>query len=95
MAGTGYGLPHLVALNLQMSFLTPPFGWAFKGASRPGVSSTQGYLRGALPFMSTGAGNLVFYFPTLATWPKVIIAIHEITRFSAYSPLWLAVLIAP
>lgn len=78
----GYGtdmvwLAILVALNLQMSFLTPPFGWALfflKGVAPPGVSTKDIYV-GALPFVGLQvlAIALVFYFPTLATWlPKVI-----------------------
>ncbi|MGG2398477.1 TRAP transporter large permease subunit [Pseudomonas sp. SH1-B] len=78
----GYGtdmvwLAILVALNLQMSFLTPPFGWALfflKGVAPPGVTTRDIYV-GALPFVGLQilAVALVFFFPTLATWlPKVI-----------------------
>ncbi|MBA1274919.1 TRAP transporter large permease [Stutzerimonas azotifigens] len=67
----------LVALNLQMSFLTPPFGWALfflKGVAPPGVRTRDIYV-GALPFVGLQmiAVALVFFFPTLATWlPKAI-----------------------
>ena len=78
----GYGtdmvwLAILVALNLQMSFLTPPFGWALfflKGVAPPGISTRDIYV-GALPFVGLQmlAVALVFAFPTLATWlPKAI-----------------------
>ena len=78
----GYGtdmvwLAILVALNLQMSFLTPPFGWALfflKGVAPPGISTKDIYV-GALPFVALQmlAVALVFAFPTLATWlPKAI-----------------------
>lgn len=43
----------LVAMNLQTSFLTPPFGFALfylKGVAPPSVGTTQIY-RGALPFI--------------------------------------------
>lgn len=62
----------LVALNLQMSFLTPPFGWALfflKGVAPPGVSTRDIYL-GALPYVALQAlaVAVVFCFPQLATW---------------------------
>ncbi|EXF42936.1 TRAP dicarboxylate transporter subunit DctM [Pseudomonas sp. BAY1663] len=78
----GYGtdmvwLAILVALNLQMSFLTPPFGWSLfflKGVAPPGISTRDIYA-GALPFVGLQilAVALVFCFPTLATWlPKAV-----------------------
>ncbi|MBD9398713.1 TRAP transporter large permease [Pseudomonas sp. PDM11] len=62
----------LVALNLQMSFLTPPFGWALfflKGVAPPGISTKDIYI-GALPyvFLQMLAMAVVFCFPQLATW---------------------------
>ncbi|HEY1027457.1 MAG TPA: TRAP transporter large permease subunit [Pseudomonas sp.] len=62
----------LVALNLQMSFLTPPFGWALfflKGVAPPGVTTRDIYI-GALPyvFLQALAVAVVFCFPQLATW---------------------------
>jgi tripartite ATP-independent transporter DctM subunit len=62
----------LVALNLQTSFLTPPFGWALfflKGAAPPGVGTAQIY-KGVLPFIALQlvALLLLFAFPSLATW---------------------------
>lgn len=62
----------LVAMNLQTSFLTPPFGWALfflKGVAPPEVTTGDIY-RGVLPFIALqliGLG-LLFSFPVLATW---------------------------
>lgn len=70
-------LAALIALNLQTSFLTPPFGWALfflKGAAPPGVT-TQMIYRGVLPFIvvQVMAIALMFAWPPLATWlPKAI-----------------------
>ncbi|QIE43137.1 TRAP transporter large permease subunit (plasmid) [Rhodobacteraceae bacterium SC52] len=67
----------LVAMNLQTSFLTPPFGWALfflKGVAPPSVTTAQIY-RGVLPFIGLQviALSLVFFFPGLATWlPETI-----------------------
>ncbi len=62
----------LVAMNLQTSFLTPPFGWALfflKGVAPPAVSTMDIY-RGVLPFIGLQliALLLVFQFPAMATW---------------------------
>jgi tripartite ATP-independent transporter DctM subunit len=62
----------LICLNLQTSFLTPPFGWALfflKGVAPPGVSTMDIY-KGALPFIGLQfvALMLVFAFPGLALW---------------------------
>lgn len=70
-------LAALIALNLQTSFLTPPFGWALfflKGAAPPGVATTMIY-RGVLPFIAIQAFALVllFAYPQIATWlPQAI-----------------------
>ena len=67
----------LIALNLQTSFLTPPFGWALfflKGAAPPGVTTTAIY-RGVLPFIAIQLVAILILFsaPELATWlPKAI-----------------------
>ncbi|MCW5594225.1 MAG: TRAP transporter large permease subunit, partial [Burkholderiales bacterium] len=67
----------LICVNLQTSFLTPPFGWALfflKGVTPPEVSTRQIYL-GVIPFigMQVLALVLVFLFPALALWaPKAI-----------------------
>jgi len=67
----------LVAMNLQTSFLTPPFGWALfflKGVAPPEVTTGDIY-RGVIPFIGVqivGLG-LLYAFPSLATWlPKAI-----------------------
>lgn len=62
----------LVAVNLQTSFLTPPFGYALfylKGIVPPGVTTGDLY-RGVLPIvlMQLAGLLLVFLFPTIALW---------------------------
>jgi len=70
-------LAMLICVNLQTSFLTPPFGWALfflKGVAPPEVSTRQIYL-GVIPFigMQVLAVVLVFSFPQIALWlPKSI-----------------------
>ena len=67
----------LVALNLQTSFLTPPFGWSLfylRGVAPAGVTTGDIY-RGVLPFIGIqmlGLG-LVMAFPGIATWlPRAV-----------------------
>lgn len=62
----------MIALNLQTSFLTPPFGFALfylKGVA-PAEITTAHIYRGVLPFIAIQliALILVFSFPQLATW---------------------------
>lgn len=62
----------LICINLQTSFLTPPFGWSLfflKGVAPPGVTTLDIY-RGALPFIALQlvALAIVFMMPSLATW---------------------------
>jgi tripartite ATP-independent transporter DctM subunit len=62
----------LICLNLQTSFLTPPFGWSLfflKGVAPAGVSTMDIY-KGAIPFIGLQfiALSLVFLMPGLATW---------------------------
>jgi tripartite ATP-independent transporter DctM subunit len=70
-------LSTLICVNLQTSFLTPPFGWSLfflRGVAPPEVSTNDIY-RGIVPFvaMQVIALVLVFAFPGLATWlPKAI-----------------------
>ncbi len=70
-------LATLICVNLQTSFLTPPFGWALfflRGVAPPEVTTGDIY-RGVVPFilMQLVALLLVFQFPALATWlPKAI-----------------------
>ncbi len=67
----------LVAMNLQTSFLTPPFGWALfflRGVAPPEVTTGDIY-RGVIPFIGIQLLGLalVFLYPSLATWlPKAI-----------------------
>ncbi|UOM35889.1 TRAP transporter large permease subunit [Acuticoccus sp. I52.16.1] len=62
----------LIAINLQTSFLTPPFGFSLfylRGAAPPEVSTAAIY-RGVAPFiLLQGAGvALVWFLPQLATF---------------------------
>lgn len=67
----------LVAVNLQTSFLAPPFGWALfflKGAAPPQVTTWDTYV-GAVPFviLQLLMVAVVFFYPQIALWlPKVI-----------------------
>ncbi len=67
----------LIAVNLQTSFLTPPFGWALfflRGVAPPQVRTGDIY-RGVVPFIFLQLATLVivFQYPKLATWlPKAI-----------------------
>jgi tripartite ATP-independent transporter DctM subunit len=70
-------LATLICVNLQTSFLTPPFGWALfflRGVAPPEVKTSDIY-RGIMPFVGLQfvALVLVFSFPGLATWlPRAI-----------------------
>ncbi|MDZ7645300.1 MAG: TRAP transporter large permease subunit [Woeseiaceae bacterium] len=62
----------MIAINLQTSFLTPPFGFALfylRGVAPPGVRTTQIY-RGVIPFVGIQLLALVILaaFPGLVTW---------------------------
>jgi TRAP-type mannitol/chloroaromatic compound transport system permease large subunit len=67
----------MIAMNLQTSFLTPPFGFALfylRGVAPPEVTTMQIY-RGVVPFVAIQLLMLVVLalFPGMATWlPKVI-----------------------
>lgn len=67
----------LIAINLQTSFLTPPFGFSLfylRGAAPKEVTTGHIYA-GVVPFIGLQAVGvfLVWSFPTLATWlPSVI-----------------------
>jgi tripartite ATP-independent transporter DctM subunit len=62
----------MVCINLQTSFLTPPFGYAlfyFKGVAPPEYTMGDVY-RGIIPFVAIqiiGLATLVF-FPEIITW---------------------------
>ena len=62
----------MIAVNLQTSFLTPPFGFALfylRGVAPPEVRTTHIY-RGIVPFVAIQLLALVLLavFPELATW---------------------------
>lgn len=62
----------MIAINLQTSFLTPPFGFALfylRGVAPPEVSTLQIY-RGAIPFIAIQllALAVLAAWPDLATW---------------------------
>lgn len=70
-------LAMMITVNLQTSFLTPPFGWALfflRGVAPPEVSTRHIYL-GVIPFVGLQILGivLVFFFPAIATWlPRAI-----------------------
>ena len=62
----------MIAINLQTSFLTPPFGFALfylRGVAPPEVPTTAIY-RGVIPFIAIQllALALLALFPEIATW---------------------------
>ena len=67
----------MMAINLQTSFLTPPFGWALfymRGVAPPSIKTTEIY-RGVMPFVGIQIFmlGLLWMFPELATWlPSVL-----------------------
>ena len=74
---TLYWFTVLLAINLQTSFLTPPFGYALfylKGIAPPEVTLLSIY-RGIIPFVILqliGLG-IVLRFPEIALWlPRAV-----------------------
>ncbi|PSU45021.1 C4-dicarboxylate ABC transporter [Photobacterium frigidiphilum] len=67
----------MIALNLQTSFLTPPFGFSLfylRGVAPDSISTPQIY-RGVIPFIGIQLFvlGLLAYWPALATWlPNVV-----------------------
>ena len=67
----------MIGLNLQTSFMTPPFGWALfylRGVAPERIKTSEIY-RGVFPFvvLQLIALGIVAYFPGLATWlPKTL-----------------------
>jgi TRAP-type mannitol/chloroaromatic compound transport system permease large subunit len=62
----------MVAINLQTSFLTPPFGFALfylRGVAPEGLQTAQLY-RGVIPFVMLQIALLamLWMIPELATW---------------------------
>jgi tripartite ATP-independent transporter DctM subunit len=70
-------LAMMITVNLQTSFLTPPFGWALfflRGVAPPEITTRHIYT-GVIPFVGLQILGivLVFAFPAIATWlPKAI-----------------------
>jgi TRAP-type mannitol/chloroaromatic compound transport system permease large subunit len=67
----------LIAVNLQTSFLTPPFGFSlfYLKAVTPPQITTGNIYKGIIPFVLLQIIGLiaVVAFPTLATWlPKAV-----------------------
>ena len=62
----------LIAINLQTSFLTPPFGFSLfylRGVAPKSIATSQIY-RGVLPFIAIQLLLilLIWQFPAMATW---------------------------
>jgi TRAP-type mannitol/chloroaromatic compound transport system permease large subunit len=62
----------MMGINLQTSFLTPPFGWALfymRGVAPPEVKTIDIY-RGVIPyvFIQVLALALLWRYPVIATW---------------------------
>jgi len=67
----------MIALNLQTSFLTPPFGFSlfyFRGVAPEGVTTKSIYL-GVIPFIAIQLFLmlLIWFFPGIATWLPVML----------------------
>ena len=73
-----YWFAILLAVNLQTSFLTPPFGFALfymKGVAPPEVKIQQVY-KGIIPFvlLQLAGLGLIMAFPDIALWlPRVLL----------------------
>ncbi|MEE9172275.1 MAG: TRAP transporter large permease subunit, partial [candidate division NC10 bacterium] len=71
----------VICMNLQTSFLTPPFGWSLfflKGVAPPEVTTGHIY-RGIVPFVVlqlVGLGVLLM-FPEMALWLPRLIGWYE------------------
>jgi TRAP-type mannitol/chloroaromatic compound transport system permease large subunit len=70
----------LIALNLQTSFLTPPFGFSLfylKGVAPPQVSTAHIY-RGIIPFIGIQliCLTMVVFWPEAVTWLPKYMAKH-------------------
>ena len=67
----------MIAINLQTSFLTPPFGFALfylRGVAPKSIKTSDIY-RGVLPFIVIQLGLLLMLaiWPNLVTWlPNII-----------------------
>jgi TRAP-type mannitol/chloroaromatic compound transport system permease large subunit len=74
----------LIAMTLQTSFLTPPFGYAlfFLRGAAPRSVRMQDIYRGIVPFvvMQLAAILIVASFPKVATWLPGQVFSHEAPR---------------
>ncbi len=67
----------MIAINLQTSFLTPPFGFSLfylRGVAPPELTTTAIY-RGVMPYIAIQllVLGLLWFWPALATWlPQVV-----------------------
>jgi TRAP-type mannitol/chloroaromatic compound transport system permease large subunit len=67
----------MIAINLQTSFLTPPFGFSLfylRGVA-PAIVSTPAIYRGVIPFIALQLLLLVIlaFYPDITTWlPNLI-----------------------
>ena len=78
-------LAGLIALALQTSFLTPPFGYALffaKMAAPPGVNLADIY-RGAGPLVIIE----ILLIAVLALWPELVTWLPELVLSKSDSPL--------
>ncbi|MFO7603812.1 MAG: TRAP transporter large permease subunit [Gammaproteobacteria bacterium] len=67
----------MIAINLQTSFLTPPFGFALfylRGVAPPAIRTSQIY-RGVMPFIAIQllALAMLAQWPALATWLPALV----------------------
>jgi TRAP-type mannitol/chloroaromatic compound transport system permease large subunit len=67
----------MIALNLQTSFLTPPFGFALfylRGVAPASIKTSQIY-KGVIPFIAIQLFllGLLAAWPELATWLPTVI----------------------
>lgn len=67
----------MMAVNLQTSFLTPPFGFSLfylRGVAPPSVSTLAIY-RGVVPYIliQVAVLGLIAWFPRLATWLPTVV----------------------
>jgi TRAP-type mannitol/chloroaromatic compound transport system permease large subunit len=67
----------LISLNLQTSFLTPPFGFSlfFLRGVAPKEIQTKNIYRGVMPYIGIQvlAIFIVGFFPSIATWlPRLL-----------------------
>ena len=73
----------MIGMNLQTSFLTPPFGFALfylRGAADASIRTSDIY-RGAIPFVALQAAGLfiLWFFPSIATkLPEILYSANPV-----------------